>query len=273
MIRSNRENVMSRMYDMGIDADTFCKKLVSTGCIIAGSFPLQCLLGEHYYHSDIDVYAHVDTSKCEKFEVRRFHPFETWLSKTYQKKHNPSYYVIDDVICSRKYQITDKACINVVLVQSKDLEKFVTTNFDLSFCMTIFDGRDLKYDHLTLKKVGYIVNKYGMKQFKHHHRRVPNDDLSLLEGSNYQANRPCCIYPDHEQWLQRRLAKYQSRGFDIINAPTNHQETKIKAEEPKVKDLESQLLATQATVKKISDFFRQLNIDGLNFQVNCTDAD
>lgn len=266
MIRSNRENVMQRMHEMGIDEGPFCQKLVETRCIIAGSFPLQCLLDETYENSDIDVYASVDAENGI-YDMRLLHPFEKWLYKTYKEKHNPSYYIMNDVICSRKYQITEKACINVILVQQGDLEKFVLSDFDLSFCMTIFDGYDLKYDHLTLKKVGYVVNNQK-KDFNAHHHKVSKDfDLSKLEGDIYgesvknhpnpsrKRDRICCVYPDYEAWLNRRLEKYRSRGFTIINAPNNHQSEQVNK-------LEKQLSETQQTVKKISDFFAKLNVSG-----------
>jgi hypothetical protein len=48
--------IKQRLTELGIDADDFCQKLWDTKCIMAGSFPLQCVLGEKWKTSDIDIY-------------------------------------------------------------------------------------------------------------------------------------------------------------------------------------------------------------------------
>jgi len=53
----NNQSTLNRLTDIGIpDVDEFINKLEQSNAIIAGSFPLQCLLNETYCDSDIDIF-------------------------------------------------------------------------------------------------------------------------------------------------------------------------------------------------------------------------
>jgi hypothetical protein len=62
--------IKQRLTELGIDADDFCQKLWDTKCIMAGSFPLQCVLGEKWKTSDIDIYGINDKENSEYFSTK-----------------------------------------------------------------------------------------------------------------------------------------------------------------------------------------------------------
>ena len=231
----HRQIIVNRLNSMGLDGELFCQNLKSNGCLMAGSFPLQCLLGETYKGSDIDVFvARPNVFKTDgknhddhqlRKELRNYKGFEQWLNNKYHVKAKPNVYLIRDVICSRKYQITPEACVNIVLVDTKDLEKHILNSFDLSFCQTIFDGEVLKYWDITLKKAGYLSCRYGLKARQPYHISEKDYNRELLQRksseakADYEETNILRVYVDPQATLKRRMDKYKSRGFFISELP------------------------------------------------------
>ena len=236
---AHRQIVVNRLNSLGLDGEMFCQKIKEAKCLMAGSFPLQCLLGETYKGSDVDIFIarpkvfktngnpHDDLNFMAK--VRNFDIFEQWLFGRYRIKSKPNIYLIRDVICSRKYQITPDACVNIVLVDTDNLEKHIKTTFDLSFCQTIFDGEQLKYWEMSLKKVGYVVNKDNLKERQPHHisedeynrQMAKNKNISWPDfHPNHDDSRLIRVYPDRKATITRRIDKYKSRGFLIVDSAT-----------------------------------------------------
>jgi hypothetical protein len=46
--------IIQRLSALGIDGEEFATQLLEHKAVMAGSFPLQCVLGETYPESDID---------------------------------------------------------------------------------------------------------------------------------------------------------------------------------------------------------------------------
>ena len=121
---NNRLLMVNRLNQLGIDGFEFCKKIQEYDCLMAGSFPLQCLLGEFYDDSDIDIFIKrkTITKKLEDWSSS-YHEFEIWLFESYGVKSMPETYAIRDIISSRKTQVTKLGLVNVILVDTENLEK------------------------------------------------------------------------------------------------------------------------------------------------------
>ena len=76
------DEIINRLNNFGIAGQEFCDKLYETKTIMAGSFPLQCVLKEIYDDSaDIDLYCH-----AELFESLL--TFGNWFYHKYNTKTN-----------------------------------------------------------------------------------------------------------------------------------------------------------------------------------------
>ena len=71
-----RQIFVDRLNQLGIDGESFCHELMMHKCIMAGSFPLQCLLGEYYENSDIDVFISNSSARKNSTPDAFNHPFE-----------------------------------------------------------------------------------------------------------------------------------------------------------------------------------------------------
>ncbi len=243
MRQPDRQVVINRLISMGLAGELFLTKMVEAKGLMAGSFPLQCVLDESFDGSDIDIFFSVPAKEIlddHKMDKRKqFNEFETWLYQTYGTKSRSHTYYIRNVLTSRKYQITPKVCINIVKVNRSDLKEFVKTTFDFSFCQTTFDGQNLEYPcpELTLNKVGFMANYDALKPKKGHHMTQKQFDLKHAKSSYHTRNSDSCkechcpgvnsyvmldmhnIYPDPVERLKTRRLKYESRGFKIITNP------------------------------------------------------
>src|SRR5690348_6312076 len=121
LVESNahRQVIIQRLNALGLEGELFCEKLAEHKCLMAGSFPLQCLLNECYPESDIDVFVSVPAKPDDEDKRLRhgfqFHEFEQWLYDEYHIKAEAGLYYIKDVLCSRKYQMKN-VCLNVTRV-------------------------------------------------------------------------------------------------------------------------------------------------------------
>lgn len=204
-------DIFTRLSKLNIDVHNFIKFMKEDGGIIAGSFPLQCILNEEYENSDIDVFIQVNESVFNQFGF--FTKLQTYLySKGYDCKS--CNYIIDGILKSFKY-INGNVNINIVLINCNVVD-FINNTFDLSFCQTHFDGDYTYYEKYTLYKKGYIENdRFNFKENKHNLRRK---DLKVEEDSS-----PSTIpsyYPHNPQEYIKKLYeyrkdKYEKRGFEI----------------------------------------------------------
>ena len=194
-----RTAIVNRLNEIGVDGESFCHEMVKHKCVMAGSFPLQCLLGEYYDDSDIDVFVNNPSSinglMCTN--VTEFdHPFSNYICNNYDCYKRADNAYMFDLVYSQKYKIKPKTVINIICVKehNSNLFEFIENNFDLSCCQTTFDGVKLRYTQATQNKRGYITN---------FHKKEPNTKK------------------DNQDYLQKRIEKYRSRGFNIISRQFN----------------------------------------------------
>ncbi len=185
-----------------IDVNRFLLMLVDNACIIAGSFPLQCMLGEHYEDSDIDIF-------CEK---NGWDSVANHIYNTYNNKGTPSVYIIDGILRSRTYVISNELRFNVIQVVCNPID-FVINTFDFSFCQTIFDGHTMYFHELTIEKIGWRLH-WSLDVLKKRENYCQTTDDKYINNIVYPSNIKDYALDQNE----RRLQKYESRGFIIKNS-------------------------------------------------------
>lgn len=232
--------IKQRLNKVGIDAEEFCQKMKENGCFMAGSFPLQSVLGEEWQNSDIDIYKM--TGDDEKPKEEDFREYEEVLDY-----FPPKYYVdgferyLFDKYTVKKYDKTTKT--NLCFYKDKDydsifikglrnytldnitvqfiqcnkerynsIENFLET-FDLDLCKIMFDGERLylpmKWYMMTLKKMVWINGR----------RNAEERCLSFFSPRSRYFNRLRMRYlrEVYDTNGRGRIEKYESRGFEIMN--------------------------------------------------------
>lgn len=171
--------IISRLNMMKLNGENMCRKMKEYKCVIAGSFPLQCLIGEIFTNSDIDIYTHWENKDKSS-------PICTWIESNYnvkEKKEGP--YIYSGIRRTVFYDL-GSAIINIIEIEDVDVKGWIYNSFDLSFCMTMFDGTNLLYGELSKSKIGYITN---------------------IKTEYIQSDAPVCP----------RIDKYAGRGFTILS--------------------------------------------------------
>lgn len=74
--KHHKQIIINRLNELGLDGETFCHQLAKFKCLMAGSFPLQCLLGETYENSDIDIFVSHEIKYDNGIAVRHRCEFE-----------------------------------------------------------------------------------------------------------------------------------------------------------------------------------------------------
>lgn len=221
------ERVINRLNKLGLNGAIICQKILEFHCLMAGSFPLQCYLDEYYEGSDIDIF-------CLSGNER----YKDWVLKTYPNAtKDASTYIISGVIETSKYRINENTCINVILVDSKNLKKFIQESFDMTFCQTTFDGEILECYHedLTKFKIGYVINPHSINDPKRKEKYL-NRGFFILAIS---------ITPEQAM----KFIKYNKDKQD-----------KLEAENKLMKDKLAKLMAYGVFIgNEISASFGQLN--------------
>lgn len=190
MQQTTEEYTQSRIDAMGLYSIGVKRLLKKCNGVIAGSFPLQCVLRETYADSDIDFF----------FPVRARREVEKWFQKycAGQKLGDPvgnypkgtdtgnPYYPMNQIHSVYKF-LYKKACVNIIFVNTNDIPQYVQSSFDMSFCKTMYDGRRIRFSDNTLKKVG--------------------ETCFVKTHSHFQRQR-----------TEQRIAKYTARGFTVFDA-------------------------------------------------------
>lgn len=169
---------ISRMRDYleskSIDPNVLFDLLIKYNCVISGSFPLNCLVGQPHV-SDIDIYGKFDESDVQRATtLRAGYPVSLFEEELYRKLNATpndalaNSYPSLSVKYVRNYNIDKRAGIesrgigDVIQYVSVDSDpvRFINTTFDFSFCKVIFNGKELYVHkfHSTIKKEGTIEN-------------------------------------------------------------------------------------------------------------------
>lgn len=227
MTTDYRKIIIARLDELGIAGEEFSAKLAKYGAIMAGSFPLQCVLGEYYPNSDIDIFVPYNRDRYY-IMGHKLHTFEAWLRQKYIKGKNihelgSSEKYIHLGFISRKWALTTKVIFNVIIVPTTNLAQCIEASFDLSFCKTSFDGKNVRVTDMTLQKIGYI------KPLNREKYKWLYDDESIEEIRHeewYEADYYTCK-------LVERVTKYARRGFYIrgqVDRPTLIERSNIQCD-------------------------------------------
>jgi hypothetical protein len=238
--------IIARLNEYGFNGEEFCRQLQRTKTVMAGSFPLQCILGERYEGSDIDLYCHrppnVEYSRFGQWLYLQYYPSFTAGTiilelvstdcHTYTIKWG---YNID--VKTYRLKIPTKEHLNiqiVILADERPIEEFITKCFDLSFCQTRCDGTQLIIPDGALYKTGTVNMEY----------RSPAE----LYNSNH---------------VIQRIQKYKNRGFTIINSvPSWHLSTQSERDEH-AREL-MKLTSYEEERKKVRDKLQHQEIQKFN---------
>lgn len=192
--------VRNRISSLGVDGATLLRVLRESNALIAGSFPLQCLLGETYSDSDIDIFVKDDGNDT-------FHQTSLFRFLQLYGGVESSEYLLRGIIRSSK-TIVGKAVINIIRVNKNPFD-FIMETFDFSPCITIFDGKKLMYYSDTLHK---IATKYPSKEnYKNREQYHQSNDPNMTNF--YPSN----VKEYMEKRAQQRVKKYEERGFFFVS--------------------------------------------------------
>lgn len=195
------EEINKRLYEIfGADLPEFKKVLCDTNSVISGSFILQCILGEHWDNSDIDIYIPMKgnnitqnmpaspnpISSVENFIYSKGIKWVTFDSDVGYGKH-----INNTIHFVREYKNKNmKYALQTILVNiDKNIDTlydFIKDNFDFNICKNIyyFDTKD----NIRIYKINEIMNK------------KTNFTVGYRLGSSIM-----------------RVKKYEDRGFQFLN--------------------------------------------------------
>lgn len=138
--------------------DKFMKYVSLHGVGISGSFIIQCILGEYYDGSDIDLYSYLPIDNKAFLDIFT----ENDLNETQQEffKLYGDLPQITDIIntnLKNKHKLQN-IYMNENTKSFDDLKKYVTESFDFNICKNIFaivDNKPVLYVH----NISHIINK------------------------------------------------------------------------------------------------------------------
>lgn len=156
-----------------VNGNEFCQKLKDTNSIVAGSYPLQVLLGE-YYHSDIDIYFHYIDNKINNDNQCFQRPLEQWLKSLNDDKAYKNWFLCHDEIYKKTlphpisytsnlylkpiFNSNEVSDFNFIGVNQNEYNIFdcLLNSFDFSFVKICFDG-----EIFLVKNIEACLNKQG----------------------------------------------------------------------------------------------------------------
>ncbi len=216
IIPNGKELIRQRLKKLGFeDTDEFFYRMTECNGIMAGSFPLQCILNEDYLpeetkkRSDIDIYVNWPRYGAGYTPLGSYIFFTKSLrEKDYQRRGTNHITDGGQITRIEDYHIPN---IDIQLMEVKKPKEFIIKHFDLSICKTIFDGEYLRIcDPRTLQKFGYIC-KNKIKQLqdpKFKAEWLTEYELAFARDEKEIISRS----------IKYRIEKYQKRGFTISNA-------------------------------------------------------
>jgi hypothetical protein len=170
----------------------FFQEAQNMGAVISGSFILQFLANTIFENSDIDIFYPLYETQEEFENIRTNEENEDIISEYIQEiinldkrkmkiealarrminlfeKYNPHYITSESSYGGRVLNVTTFSLkeddlthiVQVIMVSlrhGETIQDFVKKDFDFSFCMSTFDGDNIKAVNLfdTMRKVGYL---------------------------------------------------------------------------------------------------------------------
>jgi len=164
--------INSRLFEIfGDKLSDFKKSLVSTGAMISGSFILQCILGERWRKSDIDIYIPIKNNDTINYNEPTPEPFNHFIYVPYptstidtfmiskMSAHQPSIHLrycnpaINMIKNFQNFSIVDDKgtttmsfphIIQTILldIDKDSLEEYTKENFDFSIGKNLYYGDD-----------------------------------------------------------------------------------------------------------------------------------
>ena len=180
---------------LNIQYETFIKYISKNYISISGSFIIQCILGEYYEESDIDMYSYLIMEEHMFFDI-----FSMESLTEMQKQMFADYGCLPDIASIINEKLENGHKLQQIVMNStkiktlEQLKNFVLSSFDFNICKNLFsiiDGKEYLYIH----SLWNIINKHDIITTVKFDRQVPN-----------------------------RIEKYKKRGFNFnfdINA-TNY---------------------------------------------------
>jgi hypothetical protein len=237
--------VNQRLVQLGINSKEFNSALIKSESIIAGSFPLQCLLGE-CWDSDLDIYnktlqptygAGYNYEWLEKYfqtdnniiEVTKYSMYKTdEVTRYSNKRHSGDRDIcksdirrliplggygkintIQDVI---NFKINEFPCQfishrpRIFMNRPEDRGYDVFDCFDFEFCKLKYDGKKLH----VISDMNIIRNKTCTLTQKH------VNDIFLKNVGQKRSRCKSYKKEDFDYLIEKRINKYRKRGFNII---------------------------------------------------------
>lgn len=186
--QSGETKVIIQLQKLGLNAETLRSALRLTNGIIAGSFPVQCLLDETFPDSDIDIFVNIEYRRLYYNLFDKEYGIMLTYKLKYDEPDNEQYSGLSKIKQVLNFVCRD-AHINLIFLSDKNPVDYVNNSFDLSFCKTYYDGDKLHFEKETLAKIGHIcpVERHS-------------NEYHLLQ-------------------TMRRVSKYIKRGFIVYAKP------------------------------------------------------
>lgn len=238
--------IHQRLYKMGIDAKEFVEKMIEGKAIISGSFPLQCILGEEWENSDIDVFLigertdetfwdklllNGSPEDCDDFRrmlneegmVDTYRTRNTNLYINYNIKNSFDKYIAQKGYFVRKgkgywdtdfhiweYKYKNNKLQIIYCDPNNDLMEHIDA-FDFSFCKIVYDGVRVYFDDWDniYHKFGYINDNIFNSE-----ARIVNAKKRTMFLTQYHFKSLELLM---ESGFMKRYKKYKERGFTFQN--------------------------------------------------------
>ncbi len=171
IVKKGEKEIKTRLQRfLGDKYEQFMEIMNRTGCVIAGSFVLQCLLNEDW-ESDIDIFVPIEEKILERTDC--YNPvseIETFLFQNYKMDnyHAAERYGHDihenKIKWIRTFERKNNHNFQVVLVEVKtgNIKDFIHENFDFDIVKNVFQEEILHifdYEQVFSKKVEFKVGR------------------------------------------------------------------------------------------------------------------
>lgn len=250
-------DIKKRLTQYGLDG--LSDILKDTKSVIAGSFPLQCIVGETWLDSNIDIFCkHLIASEILEEYI------ESIPRTEYIEIISKQWFFGNSRIINYMINHNDnKIIISIITINYYDVVTYLGLSFDINVCCSYFDG-DMVFSPVESDKIKNKQANFNMNSRVY----IPKPET----GANIQE-----VYIQHKNL---RHAKYIDRGFTIndesLELPKDlHHPPLYMDEQCKIpSDIQNNIMnkLSDYNLSGIEDLFNSVNgmlITG-DFLLNCT---